>query len=108
MPCCGSSPSGSRRGHGSTRTRNAWLLGSDGRQKLFYYGIPEAQQWMADHVLKLMKDEGIDIYRQDFNFPPLDYWRSNDAPDRKALPKFGTASDTWPIGMISAAATRTC
>ena len=32
-----------------------------------------------------MKDEGIDIYRQDFNFPPLDYWRNNDAPDRKGI-----------------------
>ncbi len=65
--------------------RKPWLLGSDGRQKLFYYGIPAAQHWMAGHVLKLMKDEGIDIYRQDFNFPPLDYWRNNDAPDRKGI-----------------------
>ena len=65
--------------------RKRWLLGSDGQQKLFYYGIPEAQRWMAAHVLKLMKDEGIDIYRQDFNFPPLDYWRNNDAADRKGI-----------------------
>lgn len=65
--------------------KKEWLLGKDGQQKLFYYGIPEAQQWMADHVLKLMKDEGIDFYRQDFNFGPLDYWRGNDAPDRKGI-----------------------
>jgi alpha-galactosidase len=65
--------------------KHAWLLGGDGRQKLFYYGTTAAQQWMADHVLKLMQDEGIDIYRQDFNFPPLDYWRSNDAPDRQGI-----------------------
>jgi alpha-galactosidase len=65
--------------------RKEWLLGSDGRQKLLYYGIPAARQWMAGHVLKLMQDEGIDIYRQDFNFPPLDYWRNNDAPDRQGI-----------------------
>ena len=65
--------------------KNEWLLGKDGQQKLLYYGIPEAHEWMADHVLKLMKDEGIDIYRQDFNFPPLEYWRSNDAPDRRGI-----------------------
>jgi alpha-galactosidase len=65
--------------------RKEWLLGSDGRQKLLYYGIPAARHWMAGHVLKLMQDEGIDIYRQDFNFPPLDYWRGNDAPDRQGI-----------------------
>ena len=65
--------------------KKQWLLGSDGGQKLLYYGIPAAWQWMADHVLQLMQDEGIDIYRQDFNFPPLDYWRSNDAPDRRGI-----------------------
>ena len=32
-----------------------------------------------------MADEGIDIYRQDFNFAPLDYWRKNDAPDRRGI-----------------------
>ncbi len=54
-------------------------------QKLFYYGIPEAKEWMADRVMKIMKEEGIDIYRQDFNFPPLNYWRNNDVPDRKGI-----------------------
>jgi alpha-galactosidase len=65
--------------------KKEWLLGADGNQKLLYYGIPEAHKWMSDHVLKLMKDEGIDIYRQDFNFGPIDYWRNNDAPDRKGI-----------------------
>ena len=65
--------------------KRSWLLGRDGGQKLLYYGIPAARHWMANHVLKLMKDEGIDIYRQDFNFPPLHYWRRNDTPDRKGI-----------------------
>ena len=30
-------------------------------------------------------DEGIDLYRQDFNIDPLAYWRANDAPDRQGL-----------------------
>ncbi len=65
--------------------KQPWLLGRDGEQKLFYYGIPEAKDWMVDRVLKIMQDEGIDIYRQDFNFPPLDYWRKNDAADRQGI-----------------------
>jgi alpha-galactosidase len=27
----------------------------------------------------------LDVYRQDFNFPPLAIWRGNDAPDRQGI-----------------------
>ena len=62
-----------------------WLLGTDGEQKLLDLGNPEAWKWLVDHVDKLLTDEGIDLYRQDFNMDPLDYWRNNDAPDRQGI-----------------------
>ena len=62
-----------------------WLLGADGRDKLLDLGNPAARQWLVDHVDKTMKEQGIDIYRQDFNFPPLDIWRKNDKPDRAGI-----------------------
>jgi alpha-galactosidase len=62
-----------------------WLLGADGQQKLLDLGNPAARQWLVEHVEKVMADEGIDIYRQDFNFEPLRYWRANDAPDRQGI-----------------------
>ncbi|MCY3018706.1 MAG: alpha-galactosidase [Planctomycetota bacterium] len=62
-----------------------WLLGKDGQQKLLDLGNPEARQWVIEHVDKTMAEQGIDIYRQDFNFPPLGYWRANDAPDRQGI-----------------------
>ncbi len=62
-----------------------WLLGADGQQKLLDLGNPAARQWVVEHVEKVMAEEGINIYRQDFNFPPLGYWRANDAPDRQGL-----------------------
>jgi alpha-galactosidase len=62
-----------------------WLLGPDGRQKLFSLGNPEARQWMVERIEKIMKAEGIDIYRQDFNIRPLEYWKENDAPDRQGI-----------------------
>jgi alpha-galactosidase len=62
-----------------------WLLGADGQQKLLDLGNPAARQWVVEHVEKVMADEAIDLYRQDFNFPPLGYWRANDAPDRQGL-----------------------
>jgi alpha-galactosidase len=62
-----------------------WLLGRDGAQKLLDLGNAAARQWVTEHIDQLMQAEGIDIYRQDFNFPPLGYWREHDAPDRQGL-----------------------
>jgi alpha-galactosidase len=66
-------------------THPEWLLGKDGEQKLLNLGNPEALKWLIDHTDKLMTDQGIDLYRQDFNMDPLDYWRANDAPDRQGI-----------------------
>ena len=63
----------------------AWLLGEDGQQKLLNLGNDEARQWLTDHVSKTLTEQGIDLYRQDFNMDPLPYWRSNDAPDRQGI-----------------------
>jgi alpha-galactosidase len=62
-----------------------WLLGKDGDNKLFDLGNPEARAWLTDHVDGLLTDQGIDLYRQDFNMDPLAYWRANDAPDRQGI-----------------------
>jgi alpha-galactosidase len=63
----------------------AWLLGHDGQQKLLNLGNAEARQWLTDHVDGMLRREGIDFYRQDFNIDPLPYWRANDAPDRQGI-----------------------
>ncbi len=62
-----------------------WLLGKPGGNRLLNLGNPEAWKWLVEHVDKLITEQGIDLYRQDFNFDPLGYWRSNDAPDRKGI-----------------------
>jgi len=62
-----------------------WLLGTEGKDKLLYLGDPEAWHWLVEHVDSLIKEQGIDLYRQDFNFDPLAIWRSNDAPDRQGI-----------------------
>jgi alpha-galactosidase len=65
--------------------RPQWLLGKEKENKLLYLGNPEARRWLTDHVSELLRTQGIDLYRQDFNFEPLDIWRSNDAPDRQGI-----------------------
>jgi alpha-galactosidase len=62
-----------------------WLLGRDGDQKLLDLGNDAARTWVIEHTVKTMQEQGIDIYRQDFNMPPLGYWRANDAPDRQGI-----------------------
>jgi len=62
-----------------------WLLGRDGQQKLLNLGNPDARKWLTDHVDKLLNEQGIDLYRQDFNIDPLGYWRANDAKDRQGI-----------------------
>ena len=63
----------------------AWLLGHEGQQKLLNLGNAEARQWLTDHVDGMLRREGIDFYRQDFNIDPLPYWHAADAPDRQGL-----------------------
>jgi len=49
---------------------------------LFDLGNKDALAWMIDHISNLLKNEGIDYYRQDFNFDPMPYWISKDKPGR--------------------------
>jgi alpha-galactosidase len=63
-----------------------WLLGRDGESnKLLYLGNPEALQWVIQHIGDLIEQQGIDFYRQDFNFDPLLIWRANDKEDRQGI-----------------------
>ena len=53
--------------------------------KILDLGNPQARQWLTDHVDKLITEQGIDLYRQDFNVDPLFFWRNHDAPDRQGI-----------------------
>ena len=48
-------------------------------------GNPECRQWLTDHVCRLIRENGIKIYRQDCNFWPLEYWRVNEPADRQGI-----------------------
>ena len=52
---------------------------------LLNLGNPACRHWLTEHVCALIQQHGIGIYRQDFNFPPLDYWRENEAEDRQGM-----------------------
>jgi alpha-galactosidase len=68
-----------------------WILGATtGRPGgevggLLNLGNPEAWKWLVNHVDRVLVDQGIDLYRQDFNTEPLANWQANDAPDRQGI-----------------------
>ena len=53
--------------------------------ELLDLGIPEARQWLTDHVDRFLTEQGIDLYRQDFNTDPLRFWRKGEAADRQGI-----------------------
>jgi alpha-galactosidase len=57
-----------------------WLLGD-----LLNLGNDQAREWLTAHVSRTLTEQGIDLYRQDFNIDPLPHWRRNDAPDRQGI-----------------------
>jgi len=61
-----------------------WILGG-AAGGLLDLGNPEARVWLTEHVDRLIAEQGIDLYRQDFNMDPLGHWRRNDAPDRQGI-----------------------
>jgi alpha-galactosidase len=67
-----------------TENHPEWIIGGkDGG--LLNLGNPDAWKWAAEHFNKLIDESGLDLYRQDFNFDPLDSWRRSDAPDRQGI-----------------------
>jgi len=63
-----------------------WLLKLSGNDNfLFNLGNDEARLWLTDYISEFIKKEGIDCYRQDFNFDPMPYWEANDKSDRVGI-----------------------
>ncbi len=62
-----------------------FLHGQSPAERLFKLGDPKARQWITDRVDKIITEQGIDCYRQDFNMDPLSYWRAADSSDRQGM-----------------------
>ncbi|MDO4557958.1 MAG: alpha-galactosidase [Planctomycetia bacterium] len=50
-------------------------------RNLVDYGNPEALRWIQDTVYGIIENNGVDIYRQDFNMDPQGVWNELDAAD---------------------------
>ena len=89
-----------RAGPGSWLAENhpEWILGGK-NGGLVNLGNRDAWKWIVDRIDSLIKSEGVDVYRQDFNIDPLGYWRGADAQDRQGITENRARhADTWPTG----------
>lgn len=65
-----------------------WMLeltdkdGNANENYLVNYADPDCLAYMTDLLDSLIKNYGVTIYRQDFNFAPLPYWQQHDEHDR--------------------------
>ena len=57
-----------------------WLITVDGEDNIMWnLANEDAFKYYCDYLLKSMKENGVTIYRQDFNFAPLKFWQKADA-----------------------------
>lgn len=59
--------------------------GHGSKNLLLNLGNEHAWQYCFDTLAQKIQELEIDCYRNDFNFEPLEYWRSRDAWDRKGI-----------------------
>ena len=66
-----------------------WMLDIPNSNKdtylLFDLGNEEARVWMSEYIAQMIRENGIDYYRQDFNMQPDIYWEANDEPGRAGI-----------------------
>ena len=68
------------------REHPEWLIKLKGNDNyLFDLGNKDALKWLTELMSNLLANEGIDYYRQDFNFDPMPYWEANDKPGRVGI-----------------------
>ncbi len=63
-----------------------WMLKiPNSRQYLFDLGNKEACKWLSNYMAKMIEDNGLDYYRQDFNMHADPYWEANEVPGRTGI-----------------------
>lgn len=55
-----------------------WLIYGDGDNIMWNLADEDALTYYCEYLVNSMKENGVTIYRQDFNFAPLEYWQNAD------------------------------
>lgn len=76
-----------------------FLLPVPGTGQWFLYdlGNEEAYRWLYNKLSGMIRDCGIDIYRQDFNADPIDIWKMNDEEGRAGILEIGHVNGLYRL-----------
>ncbi|MBQ2848368.1 MAG: alpha-galactosidase [Clostridia bacterium] len=55
-----------------------WLIYGSSENIMWNLANEDAFEYYCEYLLNSMKENGITVYRQDFNFAPLEYWQKAD------------------------------
>jgi len=55
------------------------------RDALLNLADEDVCNWLIDRMDTIIKEEGVDFYRSDFNTDPIGWWRGADTPDRQGI-----------------------
>ena len=83
-----------------------WIHGGKGGG-LLKLGNPQCRAWLIDHIDKLLVEQGIELYRQDFNIDPLPTGPPTPVTV-KGSPRSGTWKATSPTGTSCSAVIPEC
>ena len=73
------------RGTEATVAHSEWFVDTGDGNLLLDLGLPEAKQYITNTISGLITENGVDGYREDFNFDPYPYWSYREAPDRVGM-----------------------
>lgn len=75
------------RGSEVYREHPEFLLSVKGNEHTFLYNLGDeaALKWLCEKLAQVIRENGIDNYRQDFNMDPLGYWLGNDEECRTGI-----------------------
>lgn len=55
-----------------------WLISGSNENIMWNLANEDAFDYYCQYLLNSMKENGVTVYRQDFNFAPLEYWQNAD------------------------------
>ena len=55
-----------------------WLINGSGDNIMWNLANEDAFKYYSEYLLNSLKENGVTVYRQDFNFAPLEYWQNAD------------------------------
>lgn len=62
-----------------------WQYQENDRFRLLNLANDDALAWVKTTFSAMIRDVGIDIYRQDFNMSPVYFWRNSEDPERQGM-----------------------